>query len=165
MVKQRIDPVKIDGKRFVLLMLALFGGGILLLCLSKVLIYVTGIGLFDALFLVGVIAMLIVCVRRVTVGYLYVVEEGTIRLAKSYGDKINTLLEIRPSDLVSITPCAGRENTQAKPRSITRMGPKKALNMCITYRQNGATYAVEIAGSNEIQEAMEGAWRESRKEA
>lgn len=164
MVTQRIDPPKMDTKRFLLVLLQLFGAGILLVLVSKLLITLTGIGIFDVLFLAGAIALLFVLIRKTTLSYLYVADEdGGVRIAKCYGDKVNTLIELNGSDFQGVTRYEAGKNYKAQYRSVTVMAPKKRINAVLIYRQDGALHALLFAPDEEFLAALR-AQKQKREE-
>lgn len=154
MTQQSIEPIKIDGKRFILLLLLLFGAGATLLGICRLLIELTGIGLFDALFLVAAIALLFTVIRVTTLRYVYVVDENGVKIMKAYGDKINTMVELRAGDMLGVVKYEKGAGDLKQYRSVTWMAPKKRVNAALIYRQDGAAHALMIAPNEEIIAAM-----------
>lgn len=168
MTQQSIEPIRMDGKRFILLLLLLFGAGVVLLGICRLLIELTGIGLFDALFLAAAIALLFAVIRVTTLRYVYVVDESSVKIMKAYGDKINTLVELRASDVLGVVKVEAGTSDLKQYRSVTWMAPKKRVNAALVYRQDGAAHALMIAPNEEILAALRAQKQvrevESRKE-
>lgn len=155
MTQQSIDPViKIDAKRFPLLLIVLFGAGIAVLALCKWLIAITGIGLFDGLFIAAAVMMLLGLIRLTTLRYVYVVDGESVKIMKAYGDKINTMAEVRPCDLLGVAKYDAAVDYKAKYRSVTWMANKKKVSAVLFYKQTGAAHALMFAPNEEILAAM-----------
>lgn len=162
MTHQSIEPMKMNGKRFILLLLLLFGTGIAVLDVCKLLIELTGIGLFDTLFLVAAIVLLFVVIRTTTLRYAYVVDDTGVKIMKAYGDKINTMVELRASDVIGVAKYDAAVNYKEKYRSVTWMAQKKCVNAVLIYKQNGAAHALMFAPNEEILAALR-AQKETRE--
>ena len=154
MTQQYIEPPQMNAKRFVLLMLVLFGAGLLAMGVSKALIVLTGVGLFDLLFFVSVIAMLLALMRRTTLRYVYAVDEEGVKLAKCYGDKINTMLDLRAYEVMGVAKREKGVDYRKKYRSATLMAPDKKADAVLLYRQDGAIHAALFAPDEQILAAL-----------
>lgn len=165
MTQQTIEPViKIDAKRFPLLLIVLFGTGIAVLAFCKWLIALTGVGLFDALFLVAAVVMLLALIRLTTLRYVYVVNDEGVKIMKAYGDKINTMVDLIPSNVLGVAKYDAAVNYKEKYRSVTWMAGKKQVSAVLIYKQVGAAHALLFAPNEEILNAMR-ALKEAREKS
>lgn len=153
MTIQRIDPPPMNGKRFIALMALTFGAGLLALGVSRLLIRLTGVGLFDTVFFASVIVILLLLVRKTALRYLYAVGDGRVQIAKYYGDKINTLVELRAGDVLGVVRYEAGMDLK-KYRSVTRMASKKSVHAVLLYRQDGAQHALLFAPNEAILAAL-----------
>ena len=162
MTQQSIEPIQMNGKRFVLLLVILFGACAAVLGLCKLLIELTGIGLFDVLFLVAAVVMLFAVIRLTTLRYVYAVDGESVKIMKAYGDKINTLVELRAGDVLGVARYDAGVDYAHKYRSVTWMAQKKRVSAVLLYRQDGAAHALMFAPNEEILSALR-AQKEARE--
>ena len=138
MFQEKIEPARISGARFVGIVALV----ILLLALalqaSRALTALTGVGAFDALFLLCAVAIVFWLMRGTVVGYVYTLrEDGALLLQRDYGSRINALLEVR-----------------AAYGAVPRFCPARRATHVLVYAQEGKRRAVVFAPSQELLERI-----------
>ena len=159
MVQEKIAPAKVNGVRFagiVALVIAVLTAS---LSLSRLLARLTGIGAFDVLFLVCAVCVVFALMRGTVVGYAYTLrDDGSLVLEKDYGDKVNSLIEVRPEDISGIRTFIKGERLKRTYRTVTRFCPARRASHVLIYRQAGREHAAVFAPSaafcGQIEEAV-----------
>ena len=93
-------------------------------------------------------------VRRATLTYVYDLSGEDLRLVKSYGDKVNTLLEMKTKQIKQVIPYKKDEMNRSDYRSFSRIGPRKQLKTLLVFEQEGKLHAVAFAGDDDFVAAV-----------
>ncbi len=159
MVREKISPAKVTGARFVCIVALVIGLLAASLSVSRLLARLTGIGAFDAIFLLCAVCVILMLMRGTVVGYAYTLrDDGVLVLEKDYGDKVNSLIEVRTEDVSGVRAFTKGERLKKTYRTVTRFCPAKRASHVVVYRQEGREHAAVFAPSaalcNRIEEAV-----------
>ena len=153
---ERIEPKKLTGARFAGIMVLVVAALMASLWLSRLLARMTGIGIFDAVFLICAAAIIVLLMRGTVIGYGYTLtERGSIVLEKDYGDKVNSLLEVKAADIDQVRPYTQGENLKKTYRTVTRFCPAGRATHVLVYRQGGKTHAALFAPTDAMRADIE----------
>lgn len=160
MRKERIEPQKLTGARFAAILALVISALLASLWLSRMLVRMTGVGIFDAVFLICAAGVIVILMRGTVIAYGYTLTDGgSLVLEKDYGDKVNSLLEVKAADMERIHPYSQGENLKKTYRTVTRFCPAKRATHVLIYRLNGQRHAALFAPTDALRAEIEEAAR------
>ena len=148
MVQEKIAPAKVTGARFAGIVVLVIGVLTASLSVSRLLARLTGIGAFDVLFLVCAVCAVLALMRGTVIGYAYTLrDDGVLVLEKDYGDKVNSLIEVRLEDVSGLRAYTKGARLKKTYRTLTRFCPGRRASHVLIYRQDGREHAAVFAPS------------------
>ena len=126
LARQADKAKKVTGKSFVMnvVSIVLYLAAAQLLC--NLLIMRTGKGIFNILFYLYAIGLMIHFMRRTVAGYAYTLKEKTLILERRLGDSTTSVVEIPLDSVAAMRPVHAAERLKTSYRQVTVIDPAAA---------------------------------------